>query len=285
LVFRTVTAPVAAETAKPSEAASEETPLLMEEVETHVGTPATSAKTKPFVPVPYRVEVAWDVGMTPFVTAPRTPALMVARPSEFDAPPEFSVVMDPVRPLPAVTVVVATPPRVVLPAICVMYESWETVRPVVVAMAFALFTVMLLLVPDKVMPSPAVKARTPVLLKEVPSYERPVPAVVVATQVGMPPTSARTLPFVPIPKKDEVAIAVGAAVPPVPFASTVPAAMFARLKDVPLYERPVPAVVVATPVHPRFVNASTCPGVPVKSEVVVVAMVRTEGEAPMTAIG
>jgi hypothetical protein len=61
--------------------------------------------------------------------------------------------------------------------------------------------------------------------------------------------------------------------------------MFARLKDVPLYERPVPAVVVATPVHPRFVNAKTCPGVPVKSEVVVVAMVRTEGEAPMTEIG
>ena len=56
---------------------------------------------------------------------------------------------------------------------------------------------------------------------------RPVPAVVVATHVGMPRTSAKILPLVPMPKNDDVAIAVGAAVPPVPFATTVPAACVA----------------------------------------------------------
>ena len=64
-------------------------------------------------------------------------------------------------------------------------------------------------------------------LNDVPSYESPVPAVVVATHVGMPPTSASMVPLEPTPKKEDVAIAVGLAVPPVPFATTVPAAWVA----------------------------------------------------------
>ena len=42
----------------------------------------------------------------------------------------------------------------------------------------------------------------------------------------------------------------------------------------PSYVRPVPAVVVATPVHPWFVYARTWPGVPVKMVFVVVETVR-----------
>ena len=61
-------------------------------------------------------------------------------------------------------------------------------------------------------------------MNALPEYVSPVPAVVVATHVGMPFTSASTLPFVPIPKKVDVAIAVGLAALPVPFATTVPAA-------------------------------------------------------------
>lgn len=78
-------------------------------------------------------------------------------------------------------------------------------------------------------------ARVPVMVERV----------LVAVQVGTPFTSASMNPLVPIPKKDDVAIAVGAAVAPVPFARTVPAAIEARLNEVPLYDKPVPAVVVA----------------------------------------
>ncbi len=46
------------------------------------------------------------------------------------------------------------------------------------------------------------------------------------------------------------------------------------LNDVPSYESPVPAVVVATPVQPPLMNASTCPAAPVKMLFEVVAMVR-----------
>ena len=63
-------------------------------------------------------------------------AAIAARPSEFDAPPEESVVMEPVRPLPAVTVVVATLPIVVRPAVWVKYERPPCVMPEVVAIAY-----------------------------------------------------------------------------------------------------------------------------------------------------
>ena len=48
------------------------------------------------------------------------------------------------------------------------------------------------------------------------------------------------------------------------------------------YVRPVEKVVVATPVHPPAEYASTWPGVPEKSEVVVVAIESTEAEPPST---
>jgi hypothetical protein len=66
-------------------------------------------------------------------------------------------------------------------------------------------------------------------------YERvtpdPLAKVVVATHVGTPPTSARMVPFVPVPKRDEVAIAVGTAEPPVPFAQREFAAIAANEID------------------------------------------------------
>ena len=49
----------------------------------------------------------------------------------------------------------------------------------------------------------------------------PLVSVVVATHCGTPEFHARTVPPVPVPKKLEVAIAVGAALPPVALASTV----------------------------------------------------------------
>jgi hypothetical protein len=59
----------------------------------------------------------------------------------------------------------------------------------------------------------------------------------------------------------------------------------ALLKEVPSYVSPVPAVVVATPTHPRFVYARVWPGVPVKRELVVVEIERTEGVVPRTTMG
>lgn len=56
------------------------------------------------------------------------------------------------------------------------------------------------------------------------------------------------------------------------------------LNDVPSYESPVPAVVVATPVQPPFMNASTCPAAPVKRLFEVVAIERTDGVPPSTVI-
>ena len=57
-------------------------------------------------------------------------------------------------------------------------------------------------------------------------YVRPPEKVVVATPVHVPPTRARICPFVPA-KSEEVAMAVGAAAPPVRLASTVFAACVA----------------------------------------------------------
>ena len=53
----------------------------------------------------------------------------------------------------------------------------------------------------------------------------PFVSVVVATHAGTPPLHASTCPPVPVPKNDDVAIAVGAARAPVPFARTVFAAI------------------------------------------------------------
>ena len=49
----------------------------------------------------------------------------------------------------------------------------------------------------------------------------PLVSVVVATHCGTPAFHARTVPPMPVPKNDDVAIAVGAALPPVALASTV----------------------------------------------------------------
>jgi hypothetical protein len=51
------------------------------------------------------------------------------------------------------------------------------------------------------------------------------------------------------------------------------------LNDEPLYVMPVPAEVVATPIHAPFTNASVCPLDPVKSE--VVEMVVGTAEPPV----
>jgi hypothetical protein len=56
------------------------------------------------------------------------------------------------------------------------------------------------------------------------------------------------------------------------------------LNDVPSYESPVPAVVVATPVQPPLMNASTCPAAPVKRLFEVVAIESTDGVPPSTVI-
>ena len=92
------------------------------------------------------------------------------------------------------TVPVATEPSVVSPPIFVMYATSETAMSEVVAMAFkpVVEIVTFPVAPETAIPEPATLERTPVLLKAVPSYESPVPAVVVATHVGTPEMSAST---------------------------------------------------------------------------------------------
>ena len=93
-----------------------------------------------------------------------------------------------------VTDVVATEPKVVRPEVLVKYPSPETAMSVVVAIWYLSFCEMVTLpvAPETVMPVPAMFERTPVLLNDVPSYESPVPAVVVATPVQPPLMKAST---------------------------------------------------------------------------------------------
>ena len=68
--------------------------------------------------------------------------------------------------------------------------------------------------PETVMPEPAMVERTPVLLNDVPSYESPVPAVVVATPVQPPFKKARTWPAVPVKMLFDVVAMVRVRLPP-----------------------------------------------------------------------
>jgi hypothetical protein len=97
------------------------------------------------------------------------------------------------------TVPVATEARVVKPPVCVKYASCEIAMSEEVAMSSLLLVEMVTfpVAPDTEMPEPAMLERTPVLVNEVPSYERPVPAVVVDCHVGTPDTKASTCPLVP----------------------------------------------------------------------------------------
>ena len=77
----------------------------------------------------------------------------------------------------------------------------------------------------------------------------PVVIEEVEVQVGTPPTSARTVPFAPEPKKEEVAIAVG---------TPEPLELFARTEFAAIEARPMvwPAPrVVKVPVRPLLIVA------------------------------
>ena len=100
--------------------------------------------------------------------------------------------------------VVATEPIVVKPDVLVKYERPETAMSEVVAISSRSFEEMVTfpVAPETAIPEPATLERTPVLLKAVPSYESPVPAVVVAV-LNQPVTPfcvpyASTCPATPV---------------------------------------------------------------------------------------
>src|SRR3989338_4104725 len=96
------------------------TPPAVLEVATQAMPPLVLSQPSTYPPagaVPYSVEVACEVGTVELVDAPRTPALMAARPMvAFDPPRRYPFPAETVRPLLPVRVVVATS-RSALPAL------------------------------------------------------------------------------------------------------------------------------------------------------------------------
>ena len=82
---------------------------------------------------------------------------------------------------------------------------------------------------------------------DVPLYESPVPAVVVATQVGTPADIARTVPFVPFDVTERAPVPPEVVTSPlvVKLESVEMFCDVLTLNALPEYVSPVPAVVVA----------------------------------------